>query len=167
MHGIWKLTCCAVLPYIVFSLTQCNCGICQRCYCSYGLAQDMKHCCWVVLLFGYYSTAWPLSANYSIRRQCSTTDWTTFHCKYRTNRAKARPQKHAACVISKVYRKQPDSLSLPHCPPQPSLHMEDCYKAYYMTRSSATADRPHDMLHQLKSCQLLHNCRNKLYKKSK
>ena len=36
----------------------------------------------------------------------------------------------AMCVISKVYRKQPDSLSLPHCPPEPSLRLEDCYKTY-------------------------------------
>jgi len=35
-----------------------------------------------------------------------------------------------------------------------------------LTRSSATADRPRDALCQSKSCQLQHNCRNKLYSKS-
>jgi len=62
----------------------------QHCCCSYGSAQDRKHCCGVGLILGYYSTAWPLSLNYSKIRQCCATDLTTFHCKYRTDRAKAR-----------------------------------------------------------------------------
>ena len=40
----------------------------------------------------------------------------------------------ATCVISRVYGKKPDSVSLPHCPSQPSLRLEDCYKAYRMTK---------------------------------
>jgi len=42
----------------------------------------------------------------------------------RTDRAMARVPDHrsiAKCVISKAYGKKPDSLSLPHCPSQPSL----------------------------------------------
>jgi len=51
----------------------------------------------------------------------------------------------AASVISKVYGKQPDSLSLPHYPSEPGICLEDCYKAYYMTRSSvAVAAMWHD-----------------------
>jgi len=34
------------------------------------------------------------------------------------------------------------------------------------TRSWAVLEGPHDALYQLKSCQLLHSCRNKLYTKS-
>ena len=75
-------------------------GTRQRCYCSYGSAHAMKHCCCVGLLLGYYSTAWPLSPNYSKWWQCCVTDWTTFHCKYRTDRAKARPQKRC-CMCYK------------------------------------------------------------------
>ena len=113
-------------------------GTCRRCYCSCGLAQDMKHCCWVGLLLGYYSTAWPLSPNYSKRQQCCVTDWTTFHCKYRTDRAKARPQKCChVCYYQGIRNgKKPDSLSLPHCcPSQPSLpyHKKLCYCRHHAT----------------------------------
>ena len=52
----------------------------------------------------------------------------------RTDRAKTRPQRRCR----KVHGKQPDSLSLPYWTSQPcSLRLEDCYKAYRMTRSSA------------------------------
>ena len=110
----------------------------------------MKHCCWVGLLLGCYSSAWPLSPNYSRRRQCCVTDWTTFHYKYRTDRAKARPQK--CCRMCYKHGKQPGSLPLPHCPSQPGLRLEDCYKACHMTRSSATVDGPRDALCQSKCC---------------
>ena len=63
----------------------------------------------------------------------------------------------AMCVISKVYRKKPDSVSLPHCPSQCRQCLEDCYKAYHRTRSSAITDRPCYVLRQSKSSQLLHN----------
>ena len=84
-------------------------GICQLCYCSYGSAQDRKHCCWVGLILGYYSTAWPLSLNYSKIRQCCATDWTTFHCNIELTELRPDNRSFAACDISKAYRKQPDN----------------------------------------------------------
>ena len=47
-----------------------------------------------------------------------------------------RPLNGRRCCCTYLL-KQPDSLSLPHCPSRPSLRLEDCYKAYHMTRSSA------------------------------
>ena len=78
-------------------------GTRRRCYCSYGSAQDMKHCCWVGLLLGCYSTAWPLSPNYSRRRQCCVTVWLTGrHFITNTELTELRPDHRsaAACAIS-------------------------------------------------------------------
>jgi len=133
----------------------------RRCHCSCGLAQDMKHCCWVGLLLGCHSTAWPLSPNYSKRQQCCVTDWTIFHCKYRTDRAKARPQKCCHVCYIRAYGTERNQIAY-HC--HIAAHLNP---VYHITRSCATADRPRDVLCQLKSCQLLHNCMNKLYNKSK
>ena len=140
-------------------------GTCRRCYCSCGLAQDMKHCCWVGLLLGYYSTAWRLSPNYSKRQQCCVTDWTTFHCKYRTDRAKARPQKCChVCYYQGIRNgKKPDSLSLPRCcPSQPSLpyHKKLCYcrqttrRAVSVEILSTTAQLYEQVVQQIKVIEL-------------
>ena len=65
------------------------------------------------------------------------TDWTTFHCKYRTDTAKARQQKRCRVYYKQGVWKATRWLSLPQCPSQPGIHLEDCYKAYHMTRRSA------------------------------
>ena len=96
-------------------------------------------------------------------------DWLWRHLIAKIQWTELRPDHRSivACVISRVCGKKPDSLSLPRCQSQPNLHLEDCYKTYHMTRSSAATDRPCDMLCQSESCQLLYNCRNRLYIKSK
>ena len=84
-----------------FHLVNVMFDISQHFYCSYGSAQDMKHCCWIRLLWSCYSTTWLLSPKYSKGWQCYATDWTIFHCKYRTDRATAIQRKQC-----RVCRKQ-------------------------------------------------------------
>ena len=77
--------------------------------------------------------------NRAKRRQCCVTDRTTFHCKYKEPTELRTDHRSTAAWhdISKVHRKRPDSLSLPHCPSQRGRRLEDCYKAYHITSSSA------------------------------
>jgi len=97
------------------------------------------------LLLGW-ATFWAITQllehhhpNRAKRRQCCVTDRTTFHCKYKEPTELRTDYRSTAAWhdISKVHRKRPDSLSLPHCPSQRGRRLKDCYKAYHITRSSA------------------------------
>ena len=135
-------------------------GTCWHCYCSYGSAQNMKHYSWVGLLLGYYSTAWPLSPNYSKRQQCCATEWMTFHCKYRNDRAKARPQKRCHVNYKHVVQKETRHCITAALPISMQLIFGRLLKglpSYHTTRNSTIVDRPCDALCQSKSCQMLHN----------
>jgi len=101
--------------------------------------------------------------NRAKRRQCCVTDRTTFHCKYKELTELRTDYRSTAAWhdISKVHRKRPDSLSLPNCPSQRGRRLEDCYKAYHVTRSSAL--RQTDLTIHCVSWNLVNYCTTELH----
>jgi len=113
-------------------------GTCRHCYCSYGSAQNMKHYSWVGLLLGYYSTAWPLSPNYRKDNNVVRPNGWHFIANIETTELRPDHRSVAMWIISMLYRKKPDTVSLPHCQFQCSWYLEDCWKGYQVTIQQET-----------------------------
>jgi len=153
------------MPYVIFSLTQCNVRHMPTLLLQLWLGTGHETLLLGWATFGLLLNCLTIVTQLQQKTTSCVTDWTTFHCKYRTDRAKARPQKCChVCYYQGIRNgKKPDSLSLPRCcPSQPSLpyHKKLCYcrqttrRAVSVEILSTTAQLYEQVVQQIKVIEL-------------